>query len=176
MVFDLDLRKLLRRYSPTWFRWPANQSFAYALSRWVAYLHTQLLGARQEVAYQYRVNGLTHSMAERMNDIFDPVLRRITITVPSQLPVLYCLDDAEAPVAYLGDDGELSGYYCLEDAELNVAVQYAYEFLVEVPASLSFSSDSMFTELDLYRFAGRRPAIRRFDDLNNTVAMIYYHG
>jgi hypothetical protein len=134
-----------------------------------------MMGYRTIIAFDYRYNGLVHSLEWACNDRFDPVQRRIYITVPEQLPVLYYQDAAEPPVAYLDDPGGYAAYYCLDEDELNTASQYTYEFLVNVPVSIAFQNAQMFTLLDLYRYAGRRPAIRRFDVDENTISIVL-HG
>ena len=87
---------------------------------------------------------------------------------------MWHLGDSEPGVIAYSTEGVLSGYYHL--AEGAVPAPYLYEFLVHVPAEISFVPQTMFDMLDLYRFAGRRPAIRRFDGDDNTVSIIYYTG
>lgn len=172
MIYDLHISRIAARYVPTWFRWPRNIALVAALCAWVSRIHDEFLAWREAVIIgQYRYTGLIHSLEAALNDRFSAVERRITITVVDQVPMQYHWGDGGAsPVGY-ATEGTLTGYYHLTEGV--VAQPYDYEFLVHVPAEISFSPPAMFRLLDLYRFAGLRPAIRRYSG-DVTVETILY--
>lgn len=159
MLYSFDIPALIKRYAPGWFRWPVNLQLAQALCAWPARIHAEFLVWRQqEIIDQYRFNGLIHSLEWVLNDRFDPIDRRIFITVVDQVPFLTHLDEAEPAVMGMVDESDSTGYYFLD--ETAPVATYRYEFLVQVPSPIAFVPQQMFDLLDLYRYAGRRPAIR----------------
>lgn len=159
MLYLFDLRKILRRYSPTWFRWPENQSFAYALCSRLALFDVWFGGLRADVAGEWQYNGLMHSLERALNDRFDNVLRRIKVVDYPQVPYLFCRDAADLPEVRIGDAGEPSPYYTMDAQQLSGAVAYRSEFEIRVPDTLGVSGKAIFDLVDLYRLAGRRPQI-----------------
>lgn len=175
MIYNLDIPLLVARYAPNWFRHPRNIAFGVVLLAGVRSIHQVFMAWRQStILDQYRFNGLIHSLEWVLNDRFDALQRRIYITVVDQVPVMYHLGDGEPSATGYQTEGTLTGYYHLATGA--VVEPYLYEFLVNVPAAISFNRQQMFDVLDLYRFAGRRPAIRRFGDDDVTVEVIYYPG
>lgn len=175
MTYDLDIPLIIRRFAPTWFRKPRNLAWAYALSSWCVSIQQRFIAWRMAVLAGYQYNGLTHSLEWLCNDVYDPVDRRIYITVTPQVPVYHHLSEGDPHVVTHTQEGELNGYYHLD--ETAVAEVYRHEFVVHIPVSLAaINTQDLFDRLDLYRFAGRRPAIRFFDTSDNTVAMVYYNA
>lgn len=176
MIYDLDIPAIIRRYVPVWFRKSRNLAFAAAAASWCRSMQQRFISWREtEIMAEYRYNGLLHSLEWMMNDRFDAVPRRIYITVTPQVPVAYHINESEPSVVSYVGEGQMSGYYHLD--ETDVTELYRHEFVVHVPVALaSIAPKRMFDRLDIYRFAGRRPAIRYFDTSDNTVSMVYYNA
>lgn len=172
MIYTFNIPLLIRRFVPLWFRHAPNLAFAYVLCSWMARIHLDFLAWRTNaILAEYRYNGLIHSLERMLNDRFDPVDRRIYITVVNQLPVYYHVGDgAPAVVSYLSE-GMLSGYYHLDDGAIPSV--YTHEFTVHVDTTITFSADEMFRLLDLYRYAGRRPAIQTYNSGGDVDLTIY---
>lgn len=175
MLYTFDLGKIIRRYSPVWFRWPVNMSLSLVLLSWLSRIHQDFLAWRTDtIIAEYRFNGLIHSLERLLNERFDALSQRIYITVVDQYPVLYHAEDGQLATTAMAEAGQLTGYYHLPDGA--VAQPYLYEFLVHVPADITFTPTVMFDLLDIYRFAGRRPAIRRFYPDDSDAEVILYTG
>lgn len=174
MTYDFDIPTIIRRFVPVWFRRPRNLQYVYALASWCERMHQQFLTWReQEVLSHWRYNGLVHSLEWLMNDAWDTIQRRIYITVADQVPVVYHATEGDPVVANYLTEGVLSGYYHLDESA--ISEPYRYEFLVNIPVALGgIPTTILFQQLDIFRFAGRRPAIRFFDPDDNTVSMVYY--
>lgn len=160
MLYGYDLRKTLRRYSPVWFRWPENQSFAYALCRRLVTLDVWFGRLRNDVAKEWEYNGLMHSLEWALNDKFDNVQRRIKVEDQAQVPYLFYRDAADLPVERIGEASEPSPYYIMDAQQLSGAVAYRQEFTIVVPDTLGVNAKAIFNYVDIYRLAGRRPRIR----------------
>lgn len=175
MIYTFNIPTIIRRYVPTWFRHTPNLQWAYVLCCWLEHIQSDFEGWRErQIIGQYRYNGLIHSLEMMLNDGWDNITRRIYITVADQAPAYYHLGDGAPPIVQYATEGELTGYYHLADGA--IAEVYEYEFLVHWPVSLSFDPESVFAKLDLYRYAGRRPAIRLFGPGDVTIEIITYPG
>lgn len=174
MLFDFDIPSILTRSILVHLRKPKFMAFLRAWTKRPENIHGQLLDVRQELIDQYGYNGLLHSLETALNDEFDPIQRNIYITVPEQFGLLWYLDTEEPPAAYYDDSGIMPAYFYLDVDELNTATQYGYEFLINVPYNVLFTPKAMFNLVDLYRYAGRRPAIRVYDSGNNTTYLFLY--
>ncbi len=175
MIYTFDIPALIRRYVPVWFRHAVNLQFAYVLASWLSRIHTDFLSWRQlTILPEYRYNGLVHSLERMLNDRYDIIQRRIFIKVAFQEPVLYHIADGQPAVASHFGEGQLTGYYHLDDGAL--VEPYLFEFMIHVPADVPFTADQMFADVDVYRYAGRRPAIRVVAPGGVTVAIIYYQS
>lgn len=159
MLYLYDLRKLLRRYSPVWFRWPVNQSMAYALCSRLLTLDVWFSGLRQDVALEWQYNGLWHSLEWALNDKFDPVQRRIWIDLPDHADWTFFGSTEDAPTDYFEDVADPLAHYFHDVADLANAVLYPFEFDINVPDVLGLSPVAVFSLVDIYRFAGRRPRV-----------------
>lgn len=172
MLYTFNIPLLIRRYVPVWFRHVPNLAFAYVLCSWLARIHYDFLEWRTgRILAEYRYNGLLHSLERMLNDRFDTVARRIYITVLNQLPVYYHLGDSAPAITGHLSEGMLSGYYHLADGA--VPEVYTHEFLVHVDVSIPFTADEMFRLLDIYRYAGRRPAIQTYGFTGDIDLILY---
>lgn len=171
MLYDFDIRKLVRRYFPTWFRWEENVSFGYALCSYLGIIHDKLMDERQAALDQYKFNGLKHSLEWLLNDAYDPLNRRIYITVDEQQPVMYCQNEDEAAIDHCSNEEELSPHWCLNE---NEGINYLHEFVINIPSNITFNAVTIFEMVDLYRYAGRRPAIRTYGTFNVTINYVLY--
>ncbi len=160
MFYTWHSDRLIRRFVPGWFRrWSVNMALARVAVGGVRRVQQQLAPLQEELRAEYRYNGLKHSLAKLLNDRLDAVQRRIYITIPDQTPSLYCQDIEEPSSAWYDDLEELSAYHQQDIDEGGI---YDHEFVVHIPAAISFQPAVVFALLDLYRYAGRRPKITTF--------------
>lgn len=162
MIYDFDLPKIIRRYVPTWFRWPANLQLGYALLSRLKVIHTAFMAQRDVILAEYKYNGLVHSMENACNDAVDPLLRRIYITVDDQLAILYFQDEQDPPIYAFQDEDGMAGYAYMDEAQAVAASLYDHEFIVHVPSDLGNQIRQVQLIIELYRYAGRRPRYEFF--------------
>jgi hypothetical protein len=173
MIYTFDIALLIRRYVSPKFRHPENLQAAYVLCSWMNRIQQEFMNWRTfRILEEYRFNGLVHSLERLLNNYYDPAQDRIYITVVDQVPVYYHLGDGQAPIVHYAGEGVLSGYYHLDDGA--VSELYTHEFIVHIPMDITIVPKAIFSQLDLYRYAGRRPAIRVFDPSDVTVAFFTY--
>lgn len=175
MIYDYDIRKILRRYSPVWFRWSTNLSFAYALCRRLVTLDVLFVRLREDVAQEWQYNGLVHSLEWALNDKFDNVLRRISLTVSVHPMYIYYTSAEQPSFQPFVAAGEPYGYNFLSAQELASAMPYPYEFVIHVPMALGITAKAVFAHTDLYRLAGSRPVIY-WHDIFGVANVTYYQS
>ncbi|MBL8002403.1 MAG: hypothetical protein JNL05_10615 [Flavobacteriales bacterium] len=174
MLFDLDIPKIIERSLLVHLRKSRVMAFTRALCAPVKTVHDEMMVLRADTIAQYQYNGLKHSLEALLNDHYDPVDRRIYITVPGRYEQLWYQEDGEQPLAYYEEDDAVSGFIWMSETEIISAQWYAYEFMINVPSLISFLPEAMFDLVDIYRYAGKRPAIRTFDGLNFTIDIYLY--
>lgn len=171
MLYTFNIRALVRRYFPPKLRHEENIAWGYALLKPLEFIHNLFLTHRDTVNATYNYNGLKHSLEALLNDTYDPVLRRIYITVSPQVPVLHCLDEAEPARAWCQAEEELAGFWCTDEGE---GALYLHEFSINVPVALPVNYDELFALVDIYRYAGRRPNILLRDNFLTIVGNILH--
>lgn len=174
MLYTFDLRKLLRRYSPVWFRWQENQSLAYALCRRLGTLDVWFGRLRNDVVKEWQYNGLYHSLEWALNDKFDSVQRRIWLTLPDHIDYTFFGSIEDAPIDYFEDVADPLAHSFFDAADLANAVLYPFEFDINVPDVLGIAPTAVFAHVDLYRFAGRRPRVIIRGPFNAIYGIHYY--
>lgn len=174
MLFDLDIPKLVERSLLVHLRRPKLMAFVRSLLKPAQNTHGELMAVRDDIIAQYQYNGLKHSLEAMLNDAYDPIDRRIYITVPGRFEELWYQELTEQPIAWFEETEAVSGFIWNTVAELNSIQGYTHEFMVNVPVMLPFDPDEMFDRLDVYRWAGKRPAIRTFGAFDTTFDIYLY--
>jgi hypothetical protein len=77
---DVNIKRLALLLLPTFWRVPLLAALAYAVVSPLAYLHARLARFRGETLYRLDHNGQVCYLRAVLNDQFDPVERRVTIT------------------------------------------------------------------------------------------------
>lgn len=171
MLYDFNIRLLVRRYVAKWFRHDENVAFGYALLKPLEYIHNLFLSHRLAVNATYRYNGLLHSHQNLLNDTYDPVLRRIYITVSPQVPIVHYSGEVEPTSLWYQNEEELQSYWYTTEPDGAV---YLHEFSINVPISLLINYNQLFALIDDYRIAGRRPNILLRDNFLTIVGNILH--
>lgn len=78
-IYNVDFRKLGLLLLPTFLRQPILSAIVNAMVSPIGYLHTSLTTFRNESNYRLTHNGQVCYLRAVLNDMFDPLARRITI-------------------------------------------------------------------------------------------------
>lgn len=78
--YDVNFKRLALLLLPTFLRRPLLAAFAYAFVSPLQYLHTRFILWKRESDYRLEHNGQVCYLRALLNDKFDPIERRITIT------------------------------------------------------------------------------------------------
>lgn len=78
--YEVNFKRLALLMLPTFWRKPILSTVAYAMVSPLGYLHTQFTLFRRESNYRLTHNGQVCRLRAVLNDTFDPIERRITVT------------------------------------------------------------------------------------------------
>lgn len=78
--YDVNFKRLALLMLPTFWRKPLLGTFAYAMVSPLNYLHTKFVLFQRATDYRLTHNGQVCYLRAVLNDQFDPIERRITIT------------------------------------------------------------------------------------------------
>jgi hypothetical protein len=133
-IFNINFRKLAVEWLPTFLRNPFWIAFVVVLISPVESLYNEFLKARKQSLIRLQTTCQKFSMQKRLNDIFDPLDRRIEIVKAVLFDGNYLYTEAEddqfkTKTKWLfGDENPI---YLYTEAEL-----YSdFDFLVKIPNS-----------------------------------------
>jgi hypothetical protein len=118
---------------------------------------------RFTITQEYRWNGSVNSLTKQLNDIYDPIERRIYFENVPKTPVLYHTGANEQATAYYSD-GQFEEYFRLGITETNESQDVPYEIKVLIHESINFIPERILDLLDIYLFAGIRPRLFTYTD------------
>lgn len=78
--YEVNFKRFALLLLPTFWRKPILATIAYAMVSPLSYLHTRFILFRRESNYRLTHNGQVCYLRAVLNDQFDPIERRITIT------------------------------------------------------------------------------------------------
>lgn len=78
--YEVNFKRFALLLLPTFWRKPILATIAYAIVSPLGYLHTRFILFRRESNYRLTHNGQVCYLRAAINDTFDPIERRITVT------------------------------------------------------------------------------------------------
>ena len=133
-LFDVDYNNGIWTNIPVLLRGTVMFAWVKCLVAPCKYVHANVMSFRNNILYRLRHTGQVYSLEAALNDVFDPVSRRITITDGPYKEALYLYLDAEEEPVYLYLDSENEPVYMYTDAE---SAGYCVQFIVNVPEAVT---------------------------------------
>jgi hypothetical protein len=119
-------------------------------------LYNDFFNFRLQIEKQMRIKWRTNIMEAYLNDLFDPIQRRIVITTATDInPPNYVYDDDENNPLYLYDDNENQPLYVYDDNEYGVA--YNFTVQAHIGSLTAAQIIQLKSIINTYRFAGKKP-------------------
>lgn len=157
--YDVNFKRLALLLLPTFWRKPLLATIAYAAVSPLCYLHTRFVLFRRDSVYRISHNGQVCHLRAVLNDQFDPIERRITITETAGSAGVLMLRERDQ------QQGQLlpiraSGRAVLVNRRGFGGVN-AYDFWVNVPAAVFESADATRLKaiVGTYKLASKRFSI-----------------
>lgn len=156
--YDISLKKLAMLVTPTFLRKPVLSAFLFASISPVQHLQQLFSNYRIDTMYLLKHNGQICYLRAMLNDYFDPVLRRITITENSGI--------GEPVTLYKREVGRFF-MIKMRDAARTKIYRRGYgsvgglDFWVNVPTDVEFSDERIRAMVNMYKLVSKRFNINR---------------
>lgn len=156
--YDLKIKRLALLLLPIAYRKPLIAAFVQSMAQGVNIVYGNFMRWRQNKQYRLSHNGQVCYLRAVLNDQFDPIERRITITDTTanmDLLILYCRDiDMAALVPSRGADNSMTLYRRGSDDS-------GYDFWVNIPIALYNTVDveRLKAIVSTYKLASKRFSI-----------------
>ena len=99
--YEVNIKRFALLLLPTFWRKPLLATLAYAMVSPLGYLHTRFVLFRRDTVYRLTHNGQVCYLRAVLNDQFDPIQRRITLTEAAARAGVFRLHKREAEQAFL---------------------------------------------------------------------------
>lgn len=151
-LFDINYPLFVKQLLPGTMRKTVMWRWLLILIAPVVYTYTMFTTNRTANIYNLVHTSQVVSMQAVLNDAFDNPLRRITIVDDQIFDPIYIGLDAENQPAYLSTDAENQPVYMCTD---NEALIGRYDFIVQVPGSITYDIAYMRALINKYRLPAK---------------------
>ena len=160
-VFDINFVQLVRRVTPHFLRKDTFLRWIESLVKPVKDINDNLVAFRDATNRRLTFSAQVISLEKFLNDLLDPILKRIFISHPVTIKdFTYLHNKAEnAPSFFLFNDSEGKPpifFYNLSEIDAE------FDYFVNIPAVITFDEDVVRTEINVYNQAGKRYDIVTF--------------
>ncbi len=157
-IFKTDLKKLVQLLQIIRLRRTRLFAFLYAVIAPVETLYKLFTTNRDNNLYRLLITPQVCYLEKFLNDRYDSAKRRIRITGAFYADIVYLFLRAENKPLYLFTRAENQPVYLFTQGETsNIPV----DFIIVVPADVTFSENQMRGEVDSYKLAGKKYEIIR---------------
>lgn len=157
-LFNIDFRKLAIEWLPTFNRMPVFTAIVLVMIAPVELLFNEFLKARKQNLIKLKTTCQKFSMQKRLNDIFDPLERRIEIVKAVLFDGTYLYTEAEddqwkTKTKWLFDDS--NPIYLYTEAEL----YSEFDFIVKIP-NTGINQVQLKAEIEYYMLQSKQYKIQ----------------
>ena len=159
-MFRVDFTDLANKLLPPQRRKPVFKDYLKAAFKPLQQLNDILFNYRRDTRYKLAITGQVIYLEHYLNDLYDPVLRRIYIadTASIEYDYLYNVVETGGPM-YLYNAAEAEPPIYLENYS---EIASADSFIVMVPVAVTYDETVMRSQIDQYKAAGRQYSIDTF--------------
>jgi len=152
-MISIDFRRLILWLLPVNLRTTVHDAWLRALYAPLRSIYSLFIARRDANLYWLFITPQVCYLEKMLNDRYDSAERRIYITDSTPVtPVYIYLEEEQKPV-YIYTEEEQKPVYIYTEAEINAG---RADFIVNVPASVSYNDREMQALLDRYKLAGKR--------------------
>lgn len=157
--YDINAKRLALLLLPTFWRKPGFAALAYAAVSPLQWLHTQFVLWKRDAEYRVQKNGQVCHLRAVLNDMFDPIARRITITEEAAEAGALMLRKREEEQALLLPRRETGRAFIINRRGFGGV--NGYDFWVNIPIALYGTVDvsRLRAIVGTYKLASRRFSI-----------------
>jgi hypothetical protein len=154
--YDNDFDLVVRDDVPVDSRGPKRLGWLRSLVAGVKSLYAEFMGYRSSKLYDLNHTGQVYSIENVLNDVFDPVGRRIYITDPASKDVVYMYRRIESKPVYMYRRSENKPVYMYRRSETSAL---GFQFIIHVPTGVTllpiYDVLRLQALVDKYRLPGK---------------------
>ena len=154
-MFDINFKNMLLRLSAPRFRASVILGWYQCVAVVLGTINDSLVSSRNGIQYKLRFNAQVIYLEHFLNDKYDDVNRGIYIEDAANTDVVYFYNEIEEKHTDIYNTSETNPLYLVNGAEYGDDVDY----IVKVPASVTYTNIDMGNEINSYNLAGKRYTI-----------------
>jgi hypothetical protein len=152
--FQIDFKKLVQLLLAVKLRRRRLSAFLYAMIAPMETLHSIFVKSRAYSFYRLSITPQVCYLEKFLNDRYDVAKRRIRITNAAHADTVYLYLRAENKPLYLFTQAENRPVYLFTREEISNSA--GADFIITVPAAVTFNENQMCGEIDSYKLAGKK--------------------
>lgn len=154
--YEVNIKRFALLLLPTFWRKPILATLAYAMVSPLGYLHTRFVLFRRDTVYRLTHNGQVCYLRAVLNDQFDPIERRITITEEAASAGVLMLHKREEEQAFLLPTRDTGRAFIINRRGFGGI--NGFDFWVNIPISLYDTVDVLRLRaiVGTYKLASKR--------------------
>lgn len=152
-MFNIDLRDLALKWIEPDLRIGKLLDFIYTMMKPLKNTNNLLQAFRNQVNYKLLFNGQVIYLERYLNDVYDPINRRIFISDAVRKPIHYLYNKLESkPNTYLYNNSEAHApFYLYNQVEHNGGIS----FWVNIPEEINYNTIVISNQIKIYKLAGK---------------------
>lgn len=158
-IYKIDFNRLILWLLPASLRIAPLTTFINAMVTPVMSMYNSFTIFRESMIYRLTITPQVCYLEKLLNDRYDPIARRIYIDKPMQYSEWYLYQEDEQKPEYLFTEPEAQPMFLYTEGETSLL---AVDFIVKVPASLTFNEIEFNAILAAYKLPDKEHAIQRF--------------
>lgn len=152
-MFNLDFRDLVLKWLEPDLRLGRFLDFIYSLVKPLKTTNIAFQAFRNQINYKLQFNGQVIYLERYLNDVYDPISRRIFISDAVRKPIHYLYNKLESkPNTYLYNNSEgHAPFYLFNQIEHNGGIS----FWVNIPWDVNYNTIVITNQIKIYKLAGK---------------------
>jgi len=152
-MFNIDFKDIALKWLEPDLRLPAILDFIYSLMKPIKTTNNSFQQFRDQVNYKLLFNGQVMYLERYLNDVYDPIKRRIFISDAVRKPINYVYNKLEdKPKMYLYNQSEeQTPIYLYNRLESNGTIS----FWVNIPEDVTYNTIVITAQINIYKMAGK---------------------
>ncbi len=156
-MFDVDFNDIAVKLTPVFLRKKRFFYFLKACLKPLKSINLDFLKLRSNIHYRLLFNGQVIYLNHYLNDVYDPIKRRIYIDDVSNIDYNYVYNNPEQlQDLYLSNTAEDTPLYLLNYLEYIKKVH----FIINIPTDVSYNELLLRSQVDIYRQAGKNYVLK----------------
>lgn len=152
-MFNVDFKDIVLKWLEPDLRLPKILDFIYSMMKPLKSINNDFQAFRNHVNYKLLFNGQVIYLERYLNDVYDPINRRIFITDAIRKPINYVYNKLEdKPKIYVYNESELhTPIFLYNKSESDGSIT----FWVNIPEEITYNTIVITAQINIYKMAGK---------------------